>query len=71
MEEMIKYLRALVFLELEKQTGSAFAKPELLLEKSGFAHKEIAEILGKKIGAVSKTISRAKKSQNDGESTNE
>lgn len=66
MEEMVKYLKALVFLQLQATTGNAaFEKPELLLAQAGFVHREIAEILGKKPGAVAKVISRAKKAQGD------
>lgn len=61
MEEMIKYLKALTFLQLQTVTGgSAYRKPELLLERAGFTHKEIADILGKTAAAVAKTVSRAK-----------
>ncbi len=64
MDEMIKYLKALVFLQLNQQTGgAAFSKPEFLLAGAGLAHKEIAEILNKKVGAVGMTISRARKAQ--------
>lgn len=58
---MIKYLKALTFLQLQAMTGgSAYRKPELLLERAGFTHKEIANILGKSHTAVAKTVSRAK-----------
>jgi hypothetical protein len=61
MDEMIKYLRALVFLQLQGQTeDSGFLKSELLLDRAGFSTREIAEFLGKKEPAVSKTIQRAK-----------
>ena len=61
MEEMLKYLRALTFLQLQNISGgAAYAKPEWLLERAGFSHKEIAEMLGKTHHAVSKTISRAR-----------
>ncbi len=61
MDEMIKYLKALTFLQLQAMTGgSAYRKPELLLERAGFTHKEIASILGKSHTAVAKTVSRAK-----------
>jgi hypothetical protein len=61
MDEMIRYLKALVFLQLQTVTGgSAYRKPELLLERAGFTHKEIADILGKTHTAVAKTVSRAK-----------
>ena len=60
MEEVVKYLKALVFLQINAQNGGAIAKPELLLQKAGLRTKDIAELLGKKEAAVAKTISRAK-----------
>ncbi|HEY6166990.1 MAG TPA: hypothetical protein VI454_03045 [Verrucomicrobiae bacterium] len=58
---MIKYLKALTFLQLHTMTGSsAFAKPELLLHRAGFTSKEIGELLSKKETAVAKAIQRAK-----------
>jgi hypothetical protein len=61
MDEMVKYLKALVFLQLQSVTGgSAYSRPELLLERAGFSHKEIADVLGKTAAAVAKTISRAR-----------
>jgi DNA-directed RNA polymerase specialized sigma24 family protein len=61
MDEMVKYLKALTFLQLQAVTGgSAYQKPELLLERAGFKHKEIADMLGKTAVAVAKTLSRAK-----------
>ena len=64
MDELVKYLKALVFLQLQVATGStAFSKPEVLLAKAGFTHKEIADLLGKKQSAVAKSISRAQQAQ--------
>ena len=61
MEEMVKYLKALTFLQLQAVTGgAAYRKPELLLERAGFTHKEIADMLGKTHTAVAKTVSRAR-----------
>lgn len=66
MDELVKYLRALVFLQVQAQTGSAgFSKPELLLSRAGFKSREIGEILGKSEAAVQKTISRAKKASTE------
>lgn len=65
-EELIKYLRALVLLELwnaqqnAQRTGGAGPKVELLLAESGFAAKEIADFLGKSPAAVAKAISRGR-----------
>jgi len=62
MEEMVKYLKALTFLQVQAMTGkSAFAKPEVLLSKAGFTHKEIGEILGKTTNAVSLTMFNERK----------
>ncbi len=56
-----KYLKALVFLQVQAQTGvSSFGKPEVLLSRAGFSVKEVAEILGKSPNAVSKILSRTK-----------
>ena len=62
MEELVKYLRALVFLQVQAQSGGeAFQKPELLLSRAGLTAREIAETLGKNQAAVAKAIERAKK----------
>lgn len=62
MDELVKYMKALVFLQVQQVTGqSAFSKPELLLFQAGLSQKEIGEILGKKPSAVGMAISRAKK----------
>jgi hypothetical protein len=62
-EELIKYLRALVFLQVQTLSGGeAFQKPELLLSRAGLTTREIAEALGKNQAAVAKSIERAKKS---------
>jgi phage regulator Rha-like protein len=62
MEELVKYLRALVFLQVQTLSGGeAFQKPELLLSRAGLTSREIAEALGKNQAAVAKTIERAKK----------
>ena len=61
MDELVKYMKALTFLQLQVVTGSnVFGKPELLLSRAGFQHKEIAELLGKSTAAVAKAISREK-----------
>ena len=61
MEELVKYMRALTYLQLQTMTGgSVFGKPELLLSKAGFTQKEIANLLDKKESAVSMAILRAK-----------
>ena len=60
MEEAVKYLKALVFLQVNAQTGGPLVRPELLLQRAGLKAKEIAEMLGKNEAAVAKAISRAK-----------
>jgi DNA-directed RNA polymerase specialized sigma24 family protein len=61
MEELIKNTRALMLLQLHTIGAVRYPKAELLLNKAGFSHKEIAELLGKTTTAVAKTISRAQK----------
>jgi hypothetical protein len=62
MEELVKYLKALVFLQVQALSGGeAFSKPELLLSRAGLTAREIAEALGKNQAAVAKAIVRAKK----------
>ena len=63
MDDIAKYLKALVYLQVNQQSGGEFGKPEVLLSRAGFKHKEIADILGKKEAAVAKTVSRAKLTQ--------
>lgn len=60
MDEIVKYLKALVILQLNRQADGTIAKPELMLHLAGIKNKEIAEMLGKKEAAVAKSISRAK-----------
>ncbi|HWB19766.1 MAG TPA: hypothetical protein VG711_05660 [Phycisphaerales bacterium] len=61
MEELVKYLKALVYLQAQSLAASSeFGKLELLLHRAGFKSPEIASILGKKEAAVRKSISRAK-----------
>jgi DNA-directed RNA polymerase specialized sigma24 family protein len=62
MEEMVKYLKALVFLQAQSLNGGEpFQKPELLLSRAGLTAREIADVLGKNQAAVAKAIERAKK----------
>ena len=66
MDESTKYLKAMLFIQLQSLPGTmTFSKPELLLQRAGFGHKEISELLGKKEAAVIKTIQRAKLAQKD------
>lgn len=61
MEELVRYLRALVYLQAQAAaTANPSGRIEVLLARAGLGHKEIAEIVGKSPAAVSKAISRAK-----------
>jgi len=66
MEEIVKYLKALLLLELSRaqqeaqRAGTATTKLDLVLADSGFAHKEIADMLDKSPVAVAKAVSRAR-----------
>lgn len=66
MQELVKYARALLVLQLKQMELSAQAgkgptiRTELLLSDAGFGPKEIAEMLGKNYAAVAKAISRAR-----------
>ncbi len=60
-DELLRYTRALVFLQLQQVTGAdTFGRPELLLARAGFPHREIADLLGKSPAAVAKAISRGR-----------
>ena len=61
MEELVKYLRALVFLHAQSlNDAEPPSKPEIVLSRAGLSYPEIAEILGKTEAAVAKTVQRAK-----------
>jgi len=61
MEELVKYMKALVMLQARVIAESQPAvKLEVVLSVAGLSHREIAEILGKTQAAVAKTISRSK-----------
>jgi DNA-directed RNA polymerase specialized sigma24 family protein len=65
MEEMVKYLRAMVQLQLleaqaiAEREGRA-QKFELLLADAGFSNADVAQMLGKTVGATAKAISRGR-----------
>jgi DNA-directed RNA polymerase specialized sigma24 family protein len=65
MDEMLKFLRALVLLQLAEvqalaaRDGSTL-KLELLLSDSGFTNAEVAGLLGKSVAAAAKAISRGR-----------
>ena len=61
MEELVKYIKALVLLQLHTTEEGLSQKPEVLLARAGLGHKEIADLLGKKQAAVSKAINRAQR----------
>lgn len=66
MEELAKYLRAMLVLDIWRAQNSAARAEtppprfELVLADSGFATKEIADLLGKSQAAVAKAISRGR-----------
>jgi DNA-directed RNA polymerase specialized sigma24 family protein len=61
MEELVKYVRALVHLQVATMYPmDPPEKAEIILSRAGLTHAEIAALLGKKPTAVSKAISRAK-----------
>ena len=60
MDELVKYLRALVHLQIQASLEERDRlKTEVLLGRAGFKHAEIAHLLGKTPAAVAKAISRA------------
>lgn len=59
--ELLKYTKALVLLQLQSLNESEPTKPEVLLSRVGFNAREIAELLGKNSGAVAKALQRAGK----------
>lgn len=61
-EEILKYLKVLVYLQVRAQFGSEDeeAKPEVALLKLGLSREEIAALLGKSKNAVKKTILRSR-----------
>jgi len=63
-ETVVKYMRALVALQLrsEREEGMPASKAELILAGLGFTAREIAELTGKNQAAVAKAISRGKAS---------
>ena len=61
MEELLKYMKALVFLQAQITNGGEKpVKVEFLLARAGMSYAEIAEILGKTEAAVAKAVQRAK-----------
>ena len=61
MEELLKYIKALVFLQAQSlNDGDKPIKPEILLSRAGLSYTEIAQILEKSEAAVAKTVQRAR-----------
>ena len=61
MDELVKYLRALVYLQAQQlNNDEPRPKPEILLKNAGLSYKEIADVLGKSEPAVAKAVSRAR-----------
>ena len=61
MEELLKYMKALVFLQAQGLNGTDKpVKPEVLLARAGLNYPEISEILGKSEAAIAKSVQRAK-----------
>lgn len=66
MEELTRYMRAMVLLQLHiaqllsEQRGGPALKAEAMLADAGIPTKEIAVMLGKSPVAVAKAISRAR-----------
>ncbi|GEJ58417.1 sigma-70 family RNA polymerase sigma factor [Anaeromyxobacter diazotrophicus] len=67
MEELVKYAKAILALQLQRpvvpangEAGTA-VKPEVLLAGLGFTHKEIGDLLGKSPNAVNMVVKKARK----------
>lgn len=66
MQELVRYARALLLLQLRQFEAAAQAgavapmRAEVILADAGFGAREIADLLGKNYAAVSKAISRAR-----------
>ena len=61
--ELVKYTKALLLVELQRLKNSEGApKAELLLARAGLTQREISELLGKNLAAVAKTLQRAGRS---------
>ena len=59
MDELIKYLRALVYLQARQLSGEAMAvKIEILLANAGLSYREISDMTGKSEPAIAKAVSR-------------
>jgi hypothetical protein len=66
-EEMIRYLRALVVLQaamMDRVEGGT--KPEVLLHRAGFGIREISDVLDRSYAAVAQTLSRERRARRSG-----
>jgi hypothetical protein len=65
MEELIKYAKASLALQIQQAVGTGDSgtavKPEVLLAGLGFTHKEIGDLLGKSSNAVNMVVKKARK----------
>jgi DNA-directed RNA polymerase specialized sigma24 family protein len=70
LEEIIKYLKANLLLQLHKLGGdqNENVKLEVLLNQAGFSYQEIADLLDKNYNAVKMAILRSKKNDKDNDS---
>lgn len=74
MEELIRWMRAMVLLQIHAVQGAAArgelppVKLEVLLSDAGFNPKDIAVMLEKSPAAVAKAISRARAARRSAES---
>jgi DNA-directed RNA polymerase specialized sigma24 family protein len=63
MDELLKYMRALVALQIRGLSNEEDrVRPEILLARSGLPAREIAGLLGKSEAAVAKAIQRSARS---------
>ena len=61
MDELIKYMRALVYLQARQLSGEATAiKTEILLANAGLSYREISDMTGKSEPAIAKAVSRGR-----------
>jgi DNA-directed RNA polymerase specialized sigma24 family protein len=71
MEELIRYMRALVLLQVQESLRigdpeHSAIRPEVLLADAGFSAREIADMVAKTPAAVAKAISRGRTARRKG-----